>query len=106
VKRTIWSAVLMGVLAVAPATFGEENKVNERQQNQQKRIGEGVENGSLSSTEAARVEKQESRIHKEVKTERAANGGSLTPAERAQVNRQQNRESRRIYRQKHDGNNK
>ncbi len=96
----------MGVLAAAPATFGEENKVNERQQNQQKRVGEGVENGSLSSTEAARIEKQEAGIHKEVKTDRAANGGKLTPQEKAQVNRQQNRESRRIYRQKHDGNNK
>ena len=103
-KRTIVS-ILMGALLVAPATFAQ-NEVNQRQKNQQKRIGEGVENGSLSPAEAARLEKQEGALHKEIRNDRKANGGKLTPQEKAQVNRQQNRESRRIYRQKHDGNNK
>jgi hypothetical protein len=79
-----------------------QNEINERQRNQQKRIGEGVENGSLTPAETARLEKQEAAIHHEVKTERKANGGTLTAQERRQVNRQQNRESKRIYRQKHD----
>ena len=104
-KRTILTALVLGGLSTSPAMFAQ-GTVNQRQENQQKRIGEGVENGSLSATEAARLERQEARLHKEVKTERQANGGTLTPAEKAQVTRQQNRESRRIYRQKHDGNNK
>jgi len=73
-----------------------------RDQAQQKRIGEGIENGSLTPREAGRVEGRESRLNKEQHNMRAANGGTLTPAERAKVNRQQNRESKRIYRQKHD----
>ena len=92
-------ALLLGGVGTALA----DNEVNERQRNQQKRIGEGVENGSLTPGETARLEKQEAAIHHEVKTERKANGGTLTPRERRQVNRQQNRESARIYRAKHNG---
>ena len=80
-----------------------QNEVNERQRNQQKRIGEGVENGSLTAGETAHLEKQEAAIHHEVKTDRKANGGTLTAQERRQVNRQQNRESKRIYKDKHNG---
>jgi len=80
-----------------------QNEINERQRNQQERIGKGVENGSLTPAETARLEKQEAAIHHEVKTERKANGGTLTAKERRQVNRQQNRESARIYRAKHNG---
>ncbi len=92
-------AMLSGTVSMALA----DNEVNERQRNQQKRIGEGVKNGSLTSGETAHLEKQESAIHGEVKQDRKANGGTLTAQERAQVNRQQNRESRRIYRDKHNG---
>jgi len=62
-----------------------------------------VESGSLPAGETAHLEKQESAIHHEVRTERKANGGSLTAQERRQVNRLQNRESRRIYKDKHNG---
>ena len=103
-KRMVIS-MMMGTMLLGPVgrVLAQDNEINERQRNQQKRIGEGVENGTLSAGEASRLEKQEARIHNEVKTERQANGGSLTPKERLQVNRQQNRESKRIYRTKHDG---
>src|SRR3954468_14730704 len=91
-------ALLLGGVSTALA----QNEINKRQRNQQKRIGEGVENGSLTPGETARLEKQEAAIHHEIKNERKANGGTLTPQERRQINRQQNRESKRIYRQKHD----
>jgi len=79
-----------------------KSEVGQRQREQQKRIGEGIENGSLNAREASRLEKQETHINREVARDRAANGGTLTPAEKAKVNRQQNRESKHIYRQKHD----
>ena len=103
-KRIVVS-MMMGTMLLGPVglALAQDNEINERQRNQQKRIGEGVENGTLSAGEAARLEKQEAAIHHEVKTERKENGGTLTPQERRQVNRQQNRESRRIYRAKHDG---
>jgi len=97
------TSMMMGALLMGGASdVLAQNEINQRQRNQQKRIGNGVENGSLTPAETARLEKQEAAIHHEVKTERKANGGTLTAQERRQVNRQQNRESRRIYRQKHD----
>jgi hypothetical protein len=101
-KRIVVSMMMGGLLLGGVSSALAQNEINERQRNQQKRIGEGVENGSLTPAETARLEKQEAAIHHEVKTERQANGGTLTPQERRQVNRQQNSESKRIYRQKHD----
>ncbi len=102
-KRIVVS-MMMGTMLLGPAglALAQTNEINQRQKHQQKRIGEGVENGSLTPAETARLEKQESAIHHEVKTDRKANGGTLTAQERRQVNRQQNRESKRIYRQKRD----
>ena len=102
-KRIVVSMTMGALLLGGVSNVLAQNEINERQRNQQKRIGEGVENGTLSPGETARLEKQEAAIHHEVKTERQANGGTLTPQERRQVNRQQNRESRRIYKAKHDG---
>jgi len=101
-KRTLISMMMGALLLGSVSSVLAQNQVNQRQRNQQKRIAEGVENGSLTPAETARLERQEAAIHHEVKTERKANGGKLTPQERRQVNRQQNRESKRIYRQKHD----
>ena len=102
--KQIAISMMMGgmLLGTVGTVLAQDNTINERQRNQQKRIGEGVENGSLTAGEAARLEKQEAAIHHEVKTERKANGGTLTAQERRQVTRQQNRESKRIYKQKHD----
>ncbi len=102
-KRVVISMMMGGLLLGGVSNVLAQNEINERQRNQQKRIGEGVENGTLSPGETARLEKQEGAIHHEVKTERQANGGTLTPQERRQVTRQQNRESKRIYKAKHDG---
>jgi len=78
------------------------NKVDQRRENQQDRIAQGVRSGSLTAGETAKLETQESKINKEVRTDRAANGGKLTPAEKQQINHQQNVESKRIYRAKHN----
>jgi hypothetical protein len=58
--------------------------------------------GHLTAGETARLETKESKLNKETRTDRAANGGKLTGAEKRQVNRQQNRLSTAIYRDKHN----
>jgi hypothetical protein len=80
-----------------------KSEVGQRQRNQQQRIGEGIENGSLNAREASRLERREAGVNKEVAAMRQANGGTLTKGERRLVNHQQNKNSRAIYRQKHDG---
>ncbi|HKV94381.1 MAG TPA: hypothetical protein VJW20_17675 [Candidatus Angelobacter sp.] len=79
------------------------NEVNTRDRNQQKRIGEGVENGSLTAREATNLEKKETRLNKEQRNDRAANGGKLTQGEKTKINRQQNHVSKQIYNKKHNG---
>jgi hypothetical protein len=79
-----------------------KTEIGQRKENQQKRIGEGIENGSLTAGEAARVERKEAALNRETRNMRAENGSTLTPADKAKVNRQQNRLSKNIYHQKHD----
>jgi len=89
-------AVAQTAPAAAPAT------INQRKENQQDRIANGVKSGQLTAGETANLEKREAHINKEIHNDRVANGGKLTPAERRQVTRQQNRTSRAIYRKKHN----
>jgi hypothetical protein len=81
------------------------SKVGVRAENQQRRIGNGVESGKMTAGETAHVEKQEQHINQQVKSDRAANGGKLTGAEKKQVNKEQNKTSKEIYHDKHSGKN-
>src|SRR5438045_5983790 len=66
----------------------QNSTIDSRQENQQDRIGQGVENGSLTPGEASRIEHNESRMKAEEARMRAANGGKLTAADRATLDRQ------------------
>ncbi len=88
------------VVGLSGAAWAQE--IQERRENQQDRIAQGVRSGQLTAGETARLERKEARLNREIRTDRQANGGRLTPLERRQVNRQQNRLSRQIYRDKHN----
>jgi len=77
--------------------------VGQRQRNQQQRIANGIDSGKMNASEAAKTEKNEQHINRQVAADRKANGGRLTPAERKQVNREQNKTSREIHHDKHNG---
>ena len=85
----------------ATAHYGN-NEVGARRENQQDRIAQGMKSGQLTAGESAKLEGQESRINREVRNDRAANGGNLTNNQKARINRQQNRESARIYNKKYN----
>lgn len=76
--------------------------IEQRKDNQQERIGNGVENGSLTAGEAAKLENKEKNLNTEERDMREDNGGKLSAADKAKLNRQQNRLSTDIYKQKHD----
>jgi len=78
------------------------NQVNQRQANQQKRIANGVKNGSLSPKETAHIERREASVQRREKRDMAAHNGHLTKAEQKGINRQQNRISKTIYKDKHN----
>jgi hypothetical protein len=79
--------------------------VNQRHANQQKRIGEGLENGSLTAGEAKQIENKETRINKEESKMRKADDGKLTAADKAKLEKQESKVSKDIYAQKHDAQN-
>jgi len=99
-KTAIRLATALALLGLALPSMAAE--VDQRQERQQARIAEGVENGSLTPGETAHLERKEARIHREIRRDRAANGGVLTPGEKAHINRQEDRVSRQIYREKHE----
>lgn len=74
--------------------------VTERQENQQKRIAAGVENGSLNKREARRLRAQERDLQREKQAAKA--DGVVTPGERKELREDSKTISKRIYRQKHD----
>jgi len=79
-----------------------EGAVNNRRQDQQGRIANGVQSGQLTAGETKRLETREANVNREVHADRSANGGKLTAQERRQVNHQQNNLSRSIYSDKHN----
>jgi hypothetical protein len=87
----------------SPTPLTKPPTINQRLENQQDRIGQGINSGQLTAGEAANLETKEAAINNEVRADRNANGGKLTQGERAQVNRQLNNTSRQIYRDKHNG---
>jgi hypothetical protein len=80
------------------------NTVNDRRENQQDRIANGVQSGQLTAGETKNLEGREANLNREIHDDRSADGGKLTQQERNQVNRQQNRLSNSIYNDKHNAN--
>ena len=84
------------------AQYGN-NKVDQRRENQQDRIAEGIKSGQLTAGETAKLENQQKGINQQVKADRSANGGKLTAGEKQQINKEQNAASKNIYNKKHNG---
>jgi hypothetical protein len=78
------------------------NEVDQRRENQQDRIANGITSGKLTAGQAARLEKGQAAINQETRTDRSLNGGHLTQGEKQQINKQQNQASRQIYHAKHN----
>lgn len=113
-KRTYAGILMMAVFSAAtamaqgnssspatpPPVTGQS--IEQRKDNQQERIGNGVENGSLTAGEAGRLETREKNLNTEEHAMRTADNGKLTAADKAKLTRQQNRMSNAIYRDKHN----
>jgi hypothetical protein len=72
----------------------------QRNINQQKRVEAGVQNGSLTNREVAKLERGQAKVdHKEFV---AGRDGHVGANEQKRVQRAENRQSKRIFREKHD----
>src|SRR5258708_24883428 len=76
--------------------------IEERKENQQDRIANGVHSGQLTAGETSNLEKKEAGLNKRESNMRKADDGHLTAPDRAKLNRQQNKLSGNIYRDNHN----
>lgn len=76
--------------------------IQERKENQQDRIANGVSSGQLTAGETANLEKKESNLNQEERDMRKLDNGKLTTADKATLNQQQNQLSKQIYQDKHN----
>jgi hypothetical protein len=96
-KQLVWGVMLV----LGSATVLAETPVaDQRQENQEERIEQGVATGEVTKREEARLDAQQERI--ENKEERIEADGVVTKRERARLQRSENRASANIAKQKHD----
>jgi len=103
--KTMFVAAALTAFA-APAFPQSDNPapgINQRKENQQDRIANGVGSGQLTAGETRNLEKREAGLNAEENRMEKRDDGNLTAADKARLTRQQNRLSGRIYRDKHNG---
>jgi hypothetical protein len=101
-QSAILAATVMPVAFAQQAAPNDPMTINQRKENQQDRIAQGVKSGELTAGETRNLETKEAAVNKEEHGMRAADDGHLTAADRATLNRQQNKLSRQIYNKKHN----
>jgi hypothetical protein len=88
------------IIAVPLSALSQE--VRNREANQQKRIGQGLQSGQITAHGASNLENREASINQSRRADLAANGGHLTPGEKSRLNQRENNVSKQIYRDKHN----
>lgn len=91
------ATLLAGIVYAGPT---DDPVIQQREQNQEQRIQQGIKSGALTPNEAGRLEAQQSKIKQN--EEQMKSDGKLTKAERNKLTREQNRASKNIYRKKHN----
>jgi len=99
-------ALLAGTLALlAIPAFSQSSPapvINQRKENQQDRIANGVQSGQLKAGETKNLEKKEAGLNAEENRMEKRDNGNLTARDKARLTRQQNSLSNQIYRDKHN----
>ncbi len=99
--RNKWILAGFALVLSAGTMLAAEPTPAGRQINEQKRIAQGVRSGELTRAEARHLEKNAARVHRSIRRDRV-DGGEFTPRERAKAQKKLRKQSRAIYRQKHD----
>jgi len=98
--KFITTALVAAFTLPAFAQTDSTKRIDQRQLNQERRIEQGVNSGTLNEREAARLDRGQARVEK--MEDKASADGKVTMKERARIEHAQDQQSRRIYREKHD----
>lgn len=90
--------IASSLLFVSQLSFA--NAIDDRQKNQRARIVDGVQSGELTARETGNLVRNQAHIR--ATEARYKSDGDFTARERASLHHKQNKASARIYRQKHD----
>jgi len=107
-NRTIKISFLSTALAILALPVLAQNApvtgqtIQDRKENQQDRIANGVKSGELTAGETANIEKKEADVNQEERDMRKLDNGKLTTADKQTLNQQQNQLSKQIYQDKHN----
>ena len=88
------------IMTLTLSSYAMAGSINERQDNQQARIKQGVVSGELTAKEGIRLARQQVKTKR--KEARFKADGDFTKRERAIVQRDLIKSSASIYKQKHD----
>lgn len=101
-SRDIQAAETNGAKGNPESTSSERMQADvQRNINQEKRIAQGVQSGSLTNREAARLERGQARADR--KEAQAARDGHVGKHEQAAIQGKENRQSEEIFEKKHNG---
>jgi hypothetical protein len=95
------SIVSMLVVSLFMAPLAQARRNDRRENRQDNRIEQGVKSGELTRHEARKLERGQNRVDNA--QDAALEDGKMTAKEKIKIEKMQDRQSRKIYRQKHDG---
>jgi len=113
-KKFATSLALIALIAVAaPMAHAQDaapvttdpghprvNEVDQRLNDQQQRIDNGVKDGQINAKQAARDSARDAKVARQESRDEAKNGGHLTKAEQGKMNRELNKDSADIHNQR------
>ncbi len=102
VRQILTTATLCTLLTGAGFAQATGQAIQQRKNNQQERIGQGVRSGQLTARETTHLERRDASVNREEHAMRRADGGHLTAHDKAALTRRQNHNSRSIYKDKHN----
>ena len=99
-KSTLMAGISLALMVGAGSASAGTPRYDTRQHNQRERIVNGVQNGELTMRETRRL--AAGQVHLNRVERRAKADGVVTSRARVHMQHEENQQSRRIYRQKHD----
>jgi hypothetical protein len=99
--KTILAIAIFSTTSYAASAQTTTTKPVSTIKNDRQRIRQGVKSGELTKAEAARLKVQTAKVNQERKDYKA--DGVVTTEERKDLRQDKKKLSRRIYKQKHDG---
>lgn len=112
-KKTLFASLTLAIALASGIATAEEtvaapaqprvNEVEQRLENQQQRIDNGVAAGEINAKQAAHDEAVNKRVAKQLSAAEAKHNGHITKREQRRLNRELNHNSHHIARQRTHG---